>query len=149
VRLLRDPVLAQQLRSDEGLHEIFIEEVLRLDAPIHGLCRTAAKDVDLLGEHIKEGTKIQLLYAAANVDPGQFDDPHAFRLDRSIKDIRGKSLSFGYGRHSCIGAPLARLEAMVALKRMLATFEYGRLEGVPQMFNNAIFRFFHSVPMVW
>lgn len=75
----------------------------------------ATEEVELAGERIDEGDRIVAWIGSANRDERQFDDPEAFQPDRSPTS----HLAFGHGTHYCLGAPLARLEARIALSELL------------------------------
>jgi cytochrome P450 len=93
-----------------------ITELLRLDGPVQAAARTATED-QLVGDaEIMAGQQVLVVVAAANRDPAIFEEPARFRLDRGGP----APLAFGYGAHYCLGAALARLEATVALRRILA-----------------------------
>ncbi|MFV8817539.1 cytochrome P450 [Haliea sp. E17] len=112
-----NPRLQQQLREDKGLYTAFIEEVLRLDGPVKSTYRLARKK-SLVGDvEVAAGTVVMLTLGAMSRDPRKFDAPNEFRLDR--KGIQ-QQLGFGKGVHTCIGAPLARTEAKLALEHILA-----------------------------
>lgn len=88
-----------------------VEEMLRLDPPLHMFTRWAYEDIEVMGHHFRRGDQVGLLLGAANRDPGLWDRPAQFlpaRPDRA-------NLSFGAGLHFCVGAPLARLELQTAL----------------------------------
>ena len=85
----------------------FCEEVLRLEGPVQGLFRTAAKDIELHGVTIPKGAMINTRYAAANRDERHFECPNELNLERKNA---GSHLAFGSGIHHCLGAPLARRE---------------------------------------
>jgi cytochrome P450 family 150 subfamily A5 len=110
-----DPELQQQLRDDRKLIPSFVEEAVRLESPLQGEFRlsrvpTKVGDVDL-----PAGTTVMLHNGAANRDPRQFEDPAEIRLDRA----NGRHhLGFGFGIHTCAGAPLARAEARISLERI-------------------------------
>ena len=80
--------------------------------------RTALEPADLLGEPLARGDRIVVLQGAANRDPARFDDPDELDLRRSDNT----PLSFGWGIHHCIGAPLARMEGEIAFNALLARF---------------------------
>ncbi len=93
----------------------FIEEMLRLESPIQGEFRLARFNTTVGGVDIPAGTTVMVHNGAANRDPRHFEAPAELRLDRT--DGR-HHLGFGFGIHTCVGAPLARAEARVSLERM-------------------------------
>lgn len=117
LRLAENPALAKQLvGADDDLIDAAVEEELRFRGPTRGLFRVATKDVELAGASIREGDTLQLCYAAANNDAKMFEEPEEFKLDR--KNIK-RHVAFGRGEHFCIGAPLARLEARIAVRHIV------------------------------
>jgi cytochrome P450 len=92
-----------------------IEEVLRLESPVQFARRVAARDFEHGGVRIARGEIAALLIGAANRDPARFHAPHEFRLGR---DPAG-GLSFGFGRHACLGQNLARIEAELTVATLL------------------------------
>jgi cytochrome P450 len=88
-----------------------VEEILRFDPALHMFTRWAYEDVEVMGHTFHRGDRVGLLLAAANRDPGVWDQPDRFSPDRPVKP----HVSFGAGLHFCVGAPLARLELQVAL----------------------------------
>ncbi len=110
------PDIQQQVRDQPELLGAFLEEVLRYEPPFRGHYRHVINDTTLCGVDLKAGSRLLLLWGAANRDPSHFDDPARFRLDRSA----GKGhITFGKGAHFCIGAALARLEAKIVLGQLL------------------------------
>ena len=114
--LCDEPDLQAQLRADRSLIPTFVEETLRMEAPVKSAFRLARKNTTLGGVPIPVGTTVMLSPGAANRDPDRFECPHEFRLDR--KNVR-EHVAFSRGIHSCPGAPLARVEGRVALERIL------------------------------
>jgi cytochrome P450 len=110
------PELQQRLRDERDQIPSFVEESLRLETPLHAQFRLARVPATVGGVDLPAGTTVMLLNGAANHDPRQFDDPDELRLDRP----NGRHhLGFGFGIHTCAGAPLARAEARVSTERLL------------------------------
>lgn len=104
-----------RLREDPARAGAVVEEALRLATPTQNMFRTVTRDVDVEGVVVPHGARVVLSYSAANRDPAVFADPDRFDPDRpNVRD----HLSFGAGVHFCIGAPLARLEAVIGLERL-------------------------------
>ncbi len=114
--LVSQPNVQQQLRADPELLGSFIEETLRYESPFRGHYRHVLTDTTLAGVDVPADSRLLLLWGAANRDPGQFDAPNEFRLDRS--GAKGHA-SFGKGAHFCVGAALARLQAHKGLRMLL------------------------------
>ncbi len=113
--LLRHPDQLARVHADPALIPNAIEELLRYDSPVQRTARIANTDVDLAGHQVAKGTMVVTALGAANRDPAQFAEPD--RLDVTRRDIR--HISFGYGIHFCLGAPLARVEGQIALGTLL------------------------------
>lgn len=110
------PAVQQQVREDPDLLGPFIEESLRYEPPFRGHYRHVVDDTTLGGAELHAGSRLLLLWGAANRDPSHFDAPHEFRLDRP--GAKGH-ITFGKGAHFCVGAALARLEAQIVLRAVL------------------------------
>ena len=115
------------LDNPDGMNNA-VEEIVRWATPFISMSRTATRDVELHGQKIKEGDCVLLLYPAANRDPRKFDDPHTFNVRRKFK--KGQ-LAFGYGRHFCLGARLARAEVKVVFEEVLRRMPDWQLDGEP------------------
>ena len=111
------PDIQQQVRENPELLGTFIDETLRYEPPFRGHYRHVATDTALCGTELPAGSHLLLLWGAANRDPAHFDTPDEFRLDRT--GSKGH-VTFGKGPHFCVGAALARLEAAVVLRQLLA-----------------------------
>ncbi len=114
--LLDRPDLERALRDDPSLSKAFIEEVLRYDTPVPGVFRIALQNTSIAGTPVPKGSKVMVVYGAANHDEAYFDDPETFVMGR---DCPHPHLGFGLGVHFCPGAPLARLEGQVAVQELL------------------------------
>ncbi|MGW7383914.1 cytochrome P450 [Streptomyces sp. NPDC054794] len=136
--LLRHPDVLQRLRDDPGLSVKIVEELLRYEPPVQLVPqRTCIADIELRGVTIPKGSRIWLVLAAGNRDPERFTDPDRFDPDR--EDIQ--HLGFGSGIHSCFGAPLARLEAQIALTELARRLGNPRLDEDPPPYRqNAVLR---------
>lgn len=115
--LIRHPEQYESLRRNPS-HEAcaaVAEETLRYDSPTLGLLRRTTREVELGGGRIPAESTVMVLLASANHDPRKFPDPERFEPQRDTHGL----LSFGHGIHFCLGAPLTRLEAPVALQELL------------------------------
>lgn len=118
--LLQHPDQLASLRADMSLLPSAIEEMLRWATPVRNMNRTATADVDVHGQRVREGDRILLLYPSGNRDESVFTDPYQFDITRTPND----HVAFGaYGRHHCLGAPLARLELRVLFEELLRRFD--------------------------
>ncbi|GAB2659248.1 cytochrome P450 [Nocardia goodfellowii] len=117
LRFLADnPEIQEQLRADRSRIPLFVEETLRMEAPVKSMFRLAKQNAQVGGVDVPIGTTVMLCPGAANRDPRRFDDPHEFRLDRP--NAR-EHIAFGRGAHTCPGGPLARAEGRVSFARIL------------------------------
>lgn len=110
------PEFQQQLRENPDQIPAFIEEALRIQSPTKIDFRLCRKSTTLAGVPIKAGTVLMLCLGAANRDPRKFDEPDQFRIDRP--NVR-EHIAFGRGIHTCAGAPLARVEGQITVRRLL------------------------------
>jgi cytochrome P450 family 109 len=123
-RFCLNPEIYQALRADPSLIPGAIEETLRHDFSRSNVWRTARHDTVLDGHEIKAGQLVAIWTAAANFDETHF--PHSEQFD--IRRSPNHHFMFGYGIHVCLGASLARLEARIAIERMVAHFSEMRLD---------------------
>ncbi len=118
--LLQHPEELQRLRRQPSLAEAAVEECLRFDPPVQLTARKPREAVEIRGTRILPDIEVTLSIGAANRDPAEFEDPERFDITRFAAPNRpGRHLSFGLGTHFCLGAPLARLEGAIALRRLV------------------------------
>jgi cytochrome P450 len=120
---LTHPEELAKLRADPGLVGAAVEETLRFEPPVDITGRIASREMEVGGCPIHPAQAMSLSLRAANRDPEMFEDPHRFDITRK----KSPHVAFGGGAHICIGAPLARLEAQVALSKLFARFPNLRL----------------------
>lgn len=117
LRVLGDhPDIQERLRGDRTRIPVFVEEALRMDAPVKSQFRLARKNTTVGDVDVPAGTTMMVCPGAVNRDPNRFAHPHEFDLDR--KNVR-EHIAFGRGVHSCPGGPLARVEGRVSIERIL------------------------------
>jgi cytochrome P450 len=115
-----DRDLQDRLRREPERIADFIEEVLRYDAPVKVAYRLAVVDTKVGDLPVPAGTLLTVCYNAASNDPAHFEHPETFDIDRPhVRDHMG----FGRGLHGCLGAPLGRMEARIAIEQLLARVE--------------------------
>ncbi len=114
--LLRHPEARASLQADSALAGSAVEELLRYDSPVQFTSRHALADLDIGGCRVRVGESVVAVLGAANRDPAQFPDPDRLDLARAPN----RHVAFGGGIHFCLGAPLARTEARIAISALLA-----------------------------
>jgi cytochrome P450 len=118
-KLLADhPDQRRELVENPSLVANAIEEILRYEPPALQTCRYVARDVEVHGRTVPEGSSMLMLFASANRDERHYDDPDRFDIHRNV----GQHFSFGFGAHFCLGAAVARLQARIVLEEVLRRF---------------------------
>jgi cytochrome P450 len=107
--------LRKQILADPSVLDQGTEEFLRYATPTLGLPRTASKDTEFHGRQLKKGEQVFVMYAAANRDPNQFDDPETIDLSRKAT----RHMAFGLGVHRCLGSNLARAMFKIMISELL------------------------------
>lgn len=132
--LLDHPEQMRKLRDNPSLMTNAIEEVLRFDSPVTNTSRITHRDMELGEQPVEKGESLHLSLAAANRDPDIYPDPDTFDIERQDT----QHVAFGGGRHLCLGAHLARIEAQEAISALLARF--------PSIRHSKKGYFHHSIP---
>lgn len=128
-RLLIEPGLLDSLKQDRSRLPNIIDESLRINPPVWNMGRTVREDVSVRGVEMIPGEKVMLMYGAGNYDTDKFEDPEVFDPDRP--GVHGH-LTFGYGRHRCIGENLAKLEITMVVEYILDNMPDIELDGEPE-----------------
>ena len=144
--LAQTPDQWQRLRVDPALIPTAVEEMLRWSTPVLAFMRTATRDAQLRGRTVRAGEPVWLLYASANRDEEKFGfDADAFDVGRDPNP----HLSFGYGAHFCLGAPLTRLEGRIVLEEMLTRYSAIEPAGPVQRINSNVIAGITKAPVAF
>jgi cytochrome P450 len=140
----RHPAQLAGPMADPALVDRWVAETLRYDSTSQLIARTVTRDFTAYGQTVPAGHRLVLLIGSANRDPAVFGDPDRYDLDRDTSAL----ISFGAGRHYCLGANLARLEATVALTeftRLVGRYEVD--EAKAERVHSANVRGFTTLPV--
>ncbi|MFI9168400.1 cytochrome P450 [Streptomyces lincolnensis] len=145
--LLTHPDQLAALRADMSLVDSAVEETLRYEGPVaNATFRYAAEPLEIAGTPIAQGDPVMIGLNAADRDEARYPDPHRFDIRR---DTRGH-VAFGHGIHFCVGAPLARMEARIALRSLLERAPALALDGPPgEWLPGMLIRGLRSLPVRW
>jgi cytochrome P450 len=143
VALLAHPDQLQLLAERPDLAQPAVEELLRFDSPVQISSRVVTEPVELAGVTVEAGERVVAYLGAGNRDPERFAQPDRLRLDRADN----APLSFGGGIHYCLGAPLARLEAQIALPALVRRFPGLAPAGAGQRRDSLSLKGFTSLPV--
>ena len=128
LQLARNPAEFAKLKADPALIAPAAQEIFRWATPVRHFMRTAAEDTELAGQPIAAGEQVAILYLSGNRDERAFDEPDAFRIDRSPN----RHLGFGYGAHHCLGRILAEMEVEALFAEIAARVATIELAGEPE-----------------
>lgn len=147
--LFDNPNQLAKLRARPELAENAVEEMLRFDTPLeHSLTRWVSENTEFRGQQLKRGDRVVVIHASANRDPEKFEDPDRFDIEREEL----QHISFGYGIHFCLGAPLARVEGPIAFRTLLERLpelELATSRSKVRYRDNLPFRGLQSLPVRW
>ncbi|HEY4429338.1 MAG TPA: cytochrome P450 [Solirubrobacteraceae bacterium] len=141
--LLEHPQQLEALRRNPALYEPALAEMMRYDGPVQLIDRVAATETELGGHEFKAGDRVGAVVGSADRDAGGFTDPDDFLITREPND----HLGFGKGIHYCIGEPLVKLVAPVALRRLIEAFPDLALAGQPQWQTDPYLRAVTNLPL--
>ncbi|MBK8960471.1 MAG: cytochrome P450 [Proteobacteria bacterium] len=142
--LLNHPAELRRLRADPTLIDATVEECLRYEAPVQLGNRTVTATTRIGDVELEPGTVLTLAIGAANRDPAVFDAPDVFDITRTPNP----HLAFGAGIHTCAGLAVARLEARIAISRLVERFPALALAGEPRRARRARFRALEELPVI-
>ena len=137
------PAQWQILRQDPALIPNAVNEVVRYESPLRAFARKVTHDTDLAGATLPAGSRVVIIYASANRDALEWDDPDTFDIRRDA----ARQLGFGHGTHGCAGQGLARMETQAMLRALVDRVERIELTGPPEWTLNNIIRRFERLPL--
>ena len=143
VLLARHPDQRAMLGRDPARWPSAIEEMNRIESPVQALPRKTTRDTEFHGTTMPAGSRVLLVWGAANHDDREFSEPERFDVTRTIN----RHLAFAHGIHFCLGANLARLEARIALETWHDRFPDYELDGQPRRITSIWARAFSRIPV--
>ena len=142
--LNENPAEYDKLRANHDLIPSMANEIIRWQTPLAYMRRTATRDVELGGKTVKQGDKLAMWYVSANRDASVFDDADDFIIDRESPKPH---LSFGWGKHFCMGSRLAELQLRVLWEEILERFEMVEVVGEPTRVKSSFVKGYHDLPV--
>jgi cytochrome P450 len=133
----------QILKDDPSLIPNAVNEVIRFESPLRAFARHARCDTEVSGVQIPRGARLLVIYASANRDEREWDDPETFDIRRDAN----RQLGFGQGAHACAGQSLARLETSAVLQALLDRVDRIELTAEPTWALNNIIRRHERMPL--
>jgi cytochrome P450 len=143
--LIEHPDQWRKLKANPQLVESAVEEIVRWTTPVIQFCRTPIRDTEVRGTKIRAGENLCLFYPSANRDEDVFDEPFAFRVDRTPN----RHIAFGIGEHFCLGANLARLELRVVLRHLIERVDAIELAGPVERLRSSFLGGIKRMPVRW
>jgi cytochrome P450 len=143
VALLRSPDQLQRFQTDPAVHRSAVDEMLRYVSPVQLTTRAFTEDCEIGEATFEAGDFAMLLIASANRDEAEFPDAEQFDITRAPNN----HLSFSFGIHHCLGAPLARIQTRMALETLFRRAPNMRVDGEITFKSNVILRGMESLPV--
>lgn len=134
IELMRHPHVRDEFLAHAEFTGTAVEEFLRYDGPTPSMMRIATVDHEIDGRPIRAGERVWAFIGAANRDPAEFSDPDLIDIARAPN----RHVTFGFGPHFCLGAPLARMEAQIALPALHRRYPQMSLVGAPDDWNDGL-----------
>lgn len=128
-----DPDVWQELRRNPELVPAAAAEAVRLGSPVRGFTRKIKRDTEFNGTVLRRGQRVALLYASANMDETQFEQPEVFSLHR-----KGANLGWGFGAHACVGMYLSKMEMHALLRAMIPEVDHITVGKPIPLLNNTL-----------
>ena len=128
-----NPDVWEELRSNPDLVPAAAAETIRIGSPVRGFTRMVKQDTEIDGAILRSGQRVVLLYASANMDETQFDQPEVFSLQRT-----GAHLGWGFGAHACVGMHLAKMEMHALMHAMIPKVVHIDVADPVPLLNNTL-----------
>jgi cytochrome P450 len=146
LRLYQNPAARDEVAADPDLALEAFNETVRIDMPTQLMGRTVMRDIELGGQILREGQPVFFLYASANRDEREFDQPEVFDIQRRPP----RTLSFSHGTHACLGLHVARMEGRIALQELLARFPHYEVDtGGLERYATEFVQGYSRMPVRW
>ncbi len=131
--LIENPDEFKKVQNDLSLSADCVEEIVRWTTPVNYMKRTAAQDIDVNGQKIREGEAAMMFYASANRDESVFEDPYTFNVERKPN----RHLGFGHGEHFCMGAHFARRSQIAIIEELARRVEHWEIIDEPEWISSS------------
>ena len=142
--LSENPSEFEKLRCNHSLADSFVPEVIRWQTPLAHMRRTATRDTELGGKHIKKGDRVVMWYVSGNRDSEVIENADSFIIDRAHPR---KHMSFGFGIHRCVGMRLAELQLKIVWEEILKRFDEIEVVGEPKRVYSSFVRGYETLPV--
>ena len=142
--LNENPGEYDKLRADHSLIPNMVSEIIRWQTPLSFMRRTATRNLEFRGQHMRKGDKLAMWYVSGNRDERVIPEPNRFWIDRP--NVR-HHLSFGFGLHRCMGNRLAEMQLRVLWEEIMQRFRFVEVVGEPERVQSSFVRGYSSLPV--